>query len=314
MAFKNEDMPRFRREMKQELIDRRLSHGPSRTANNIKLERRISNFDGETCWLNSILQMILCAMDHNPYHHMFSTLGMELQRAQTQGLIDPRYMKLLLQSAEDARDGDSLNIMVGQQCARDALVILTQNREAWIDIYSLLYHTTRQTTTCLNCSAQSYCDNETLYTEHFCPEDNTNLKLFLERISNHSSSVEYFCNQCNIRGEASQKLQIKTEESSSFFAILLSRVEFNYTNQIHPCDDVRLIDCNGVPRDYTPLCVIEHRGGISDSADYTRHYLADVKNKMDGQWYHTSNATEPKKLSQSEVTKTGYIFLYMRKE
>ena len=92
MAFKNEDMPRFRREMKQELIDRRLSHGPSRTANSIKLERRISNFDGETCWLNSTLQMILCAMDHNPYHHMFSTLGMELQRAQTQGLIDPRYI------------------------------------------------------------------------------------------------------------------------------------------------------------------------------------------------------------------------------
>ena len=132
-------------------------------------------------------------------------------------------------------------------------------------------------------------------------------------ISNQGQTVPYRCDVCKNIGEAKQQLQIKTDESSFFFIVYLTRVDENYENQVRACDDIRLIDCDGIPRIYRPISVIHHRGGINSDSYYSRHYMADVRSKSDGSWYYTSDATIPKQISRDQVTKAGVVILYMRK-
>ena len=40
--------------------------------------------------------------------------------------------------------------------------------------------------------------------------------------------------------------------------------------------------------------------------------LADVKNKDTQKWFRTSDSDPPKDLTQSGLTKNGYIFLYKK--
>ena len=306
-------MAENRRIMKNELISGRLSNdNPQHESQGFK--RKISNFDGNTCWLNSTLQLILCGMDFFPYYQMHSSLGKELQSAQTLSLIDPTFTKFLLQSAVEDSSGQIQDIMTGQQCTRDALIILYEHRNLWPDVFRLLHHTTSQTTTCLSCGHSSFWDKEKLYTEHFCPLQDGNLNTYLEFHSNQGETIEDLtCYRCKATGLNKQQLQIKTEESSLFFLVLLSRVETNYSSKINATDDLTLLDSNGHPRIYSPLGIIHHRGGISDRNYSSRHYMCDIRSKKDMKWYYTSDSSPAKQLRLEEVTKAGVVILYMRK-
>ena len=68
------------------------------------------------------------------------------------------------------------------------------------------------------------------------------------------------CENCETRVDAKKQLQLKTEQSSAFFIVVLSREAQNYANEVTATDDLILIDSESVPRDYSPLSVVHHRG------------------------------------------------------
>ena len=56
------------------------------------------NADGETCWLNVLLQLLLWALDYDTAHALFSPMGKLLEKSQAQALIDSRDFKVLIQN------------------------------------------------------------------------------------------------------------------------------------------------------------------------------------------------------------------------
>ena len=306
-------MPEIRKRIKRELLENKISEDSLHIQRSMGYNRRISNHDGETCWLNSSLQMILTALDRSPNHSLTSRIGKELQVAQTQSLIDPRFMKFLIQDEIETNHSRYQHILTDEQCARDLLIILTENERSWIDLYSLLFHKRKQTIMCQNCGEESYHYINQLYAEVTLPEDNANLKSMLERDWNHGSEVEYRCEECNYRGLATKKHEIVTDESSGFFVVLMSRYEGNYDNRVSVTEEVTMMDSTSCPVRFSPVSVIYHVGGASYSVKSSRHYMCDVKSQKDDKWYKTSDSSIPTELEETGVTKAGFIVLYKRK-
>ena len=307
-------MVALRRHFRKELLDKSLVEDNIRSSLAI-FNRRIINFDGETCWLNVTIQMLLCAMDYSPHHTMYSTLGKELLSAQTQDCIDSRTIKFLLQSEIESNATRFQDILIGYQDTRDALIILGENSQSWPDVYDLIFHTTQSSVTCHSCESKSEGGAiiQKLYTEIICPDNNSNLKNELEKLFNQGEDIEYRCESCGILGSSTKKEQIITEGSSGYLVICVKRSEESYGNQLKATDDVNFIDSNGFPRTYTPISIIFHRGGIEPRAGSIRHYLCDVKSKYDQRWYRTSDESLPEVLDEPSVTKMGYVILYRQK-
>ena len=95
-SFSNSDMVSLRRLMRRELMEQSISEELLTQSINMKFSRKITNYDGETCWLNVLLQMLLSALDYDPARVFFSELGTMIQAAQTQPMIDSRDFKILI--------------------------------------------------------------------------------------------------------------------------------------------------------------------------------------------------------------------------
>ena len=312
--FKHNNMPDFRRQIKNELLTGRIQDDPCHHMDNSKYHRRISNHDSETCWLNSCIQLLLVALDYSPNFVMSSSLGKLLELAQSKTLIDPRPIKRLIQDELDSNSGRYQYILTEQQCARDLLIILGEKEETWRDVHNLVWQTCKQTITCQNCQAESFSYATQLYSEVSCPEDNVSLKNFLENNFNGvGEDLEYLCGSCKVRGIAKQSFQLVTEASSSYFVVCLKRSEENYSNRVIATHDITLVDSNNHPRVYTPLSIIYHQGGVEHDVRSVRHYMCDLKDVKNDKWFHTSDASEPKLLKTQQVTKNGFIVLYKRK-
>ena len=278
--------------------------------------RRISNFDGETCWLNVILQMMLCLLDYIPHQILVSPLGKMLRLAQSQSFIDSREIKRHIQEEINRNSIRDQQIFTEQQCARDALVLLTENKElSWPDVYDMMHHVTKSSVTCQACHSESQDGARTdqLYAELDCPKNNTSMKETLETLYNHGEQIAYTCDTCKHVGPATKHEKIITEKSSNFLALLIKRIGTSYGYKFKATDDVTLLDSNNCPRVYTPISIIHHRGGFEPSPDSVRHYLCDVKFHDNLQWYRTNDALEAKLLDEKDVTRRGYIILYRRK-
>ena len=195
------------------------------------------------------------------------------------------------------------------------MIIITENKDKWTDIYNLLSHSIRQTITCRNCKNESHTFKEQLYSEVWCPEDAVSLKTFLENNFNKGEIIkEYLCDACNVRGEATQSFQPVTEVSSSYFMVQLTRNVDNYSNRVVATEDINLLDSNGCPRTFTPICIIHHRGGVEYNMNTVRHYMCDIRSHLDKKWYFTSDATAIRPVQEEDVSNKCFIVLYKRKK
>ena len=279
--FSSRDMPNIRRKIAIELHERQLSREEAMIPMAGNFQRKISNFDGETCWFNSILQLILNAFDHERIKSpMNSMLGLMLKNHQMETLIDPRPLKNLIQHELDTSAERYQQILHKQQCSRDALIILTENRDRWMDVFCSLYHTIRHTSICQNCSNEYSMDTDQLYYEIFCPENNTSLKMMLENTFNREEPVDFNCELCLTRGKANLRNRVVPEASSEFLIIQVKRVHNNYNNEVEGTGTVNLLDPAGVPHIYTPIAIIHHRGGFGLSVRTLRHYICVMFSKM----------------------------------
>ena len=199
-------------------------------------DRRFLNKDAETCWVNSALQCFINGLDYLNEVTFDSSLGLELIKYQKQKLIDAFPFKLLLQQLinENPNTTHRMNIVSGQQCARDFLIILSENPEFVADVFHCFKHTVMQITSCTKCGIENVHVQTHLYDEILCPEDNTLLSDELKKKYNESETIENFnCEDgCNIRTSFKKNTKIVAGQSSEFLIIVLSRVIYDTFNII----------------------------------------------------------------------------------
>ena len=252
------------------------------------------------------------------WHENFLLRSRDIQNlAQSINFIDPTKIKILLQDEINSNlRKEQRNILIGQQCARDLFIILSEHQANWLDLYTMFHHVTLQTVYCPHCNHESRYKSSDLYRELSCPPDGTKLRNFVQLQFNSSESVEFFCEDgCKKKGMFKKKIQIVSKESSTFLIVVLTRgiagSMNNYNNRVTATDDVTIHDSENESKTYSPIAVVEHEGRVTKSGNSEGHYVCDVKNEEN--WYKTNDESIPKLIPKNKVTKYGYVILYKRK-
>ena len=63
---------------------------------------------------------------------------------------------------------------------------------------------------------------------------------------------------------------------------------------------------------YEAISVVEFNGTLSPTGDSVGHYICDVKDSTSSTWFKTNDDKHPVPISNSEVSKYGYIVLFKR--
>ena len=229
-----------------------ISSPDSETEDNQIFKRRIMNPDMATCWLNSCLQLLLSAMDHQlPDIHFNSELGTELRNLQINasgGYLDPTGVKNIIVTCEDTRialrlselqaeifhpddlerqsrlvESFRLDLSKGQQCVRDFFVALNQNLVNWPDVYNLFSFEIVTSTTCQRCKNLSQSETLQIYEEMQVPVDQSNSKFHIEEFFNGSTTVESNCRRCKEVGPGERRTRLKSCRESKFIILIFSR-------------------------------------------------------------------------------------------
>ena len=224
-----------------------------KSTSNQVFQRRFENPDMATCWLNSCLQLVLCAMDQDSEDQTFnSELGTELKKLQLNpsgGSLDPTIVKDIIIMSEDIRIATQLselqanilnqeefeqrsqliksfrlNLGMGQQCVRDFFVALKQNLLDWPDVYNYFAFQMINSTTCSKCGRISQSESIQIYEEMEVPQDQSKLKQSVEEFFNGSTFVDSFCEDgCKFRGVGIRRTELKSTRDSRFIILILSR-------------------------------------------------------------------------------------------
>ena len=232
-----------------------ISPRPS-TENQI-FRRRFKNPDMATCWLNSCLQLLLCAMDQKKDEEFNSELGTELKNLQTnqsQDCLDPTIVKDIIVTCEDTRiatrlseisqdmnkeemerqirriQSCRLDLRAGQQCVRDFFVALQENLVNWPDIYCFFAFQVVNSTKCLNCSKISASEATMMYEELEVPSDESSLRIGIEQFFNGAEIVDHHCNEgCKKHGYGEKRTTLKSIKDTKFIILILKRAVFSET-------------------------------------------------------------------------------------
>ena len=216
--------------------------------------RRFRNVDLSTCWLNSVLQLILNAFDYSalPPGSFTSELGQEVLKlinSDQANALDPSQVKNVLISTEDTRialriseveenieDSDILkqsvdnikslrfNMLSGQQCIRDLFMCLGENQSSWPDIASNFVIRTHFSSVCCSCNGTVQWEKEQLYLEIQVPPDGADLNSSLEDYFNTSDLVGRQCDDaCKKFVLAESRNQLTLASQTKFILVILSR-------------------------------------------------------------------------------------------
>ena len=318
-SFTQQDMPGLRKQFKRELIQKTLINNTISTiqGQQQQFDRRCLNTRKDSCWINSMIQMILAGLDHLDDLNLSSALGLQLMMSQSEMIIDPLPYKMLLQNERDKNPmyDTSESIVANQQDAREMIRTLSmdKNNEAWFDISSLLQITLLETFTCWHCEYTTEKELEPLLnTEINVPSNGIRIKNVIQQMFNDPEDYpERRCDNGCIG--ASKQNQIITERSSPFLMVFINRRESNASNLNDLTDDLQLIDSNNIPRAYELIAAVQHIGRITEFGAEGGHYICDVKCYRDGVFYRTDDEKRPTILKRTEISRRGYIILYKRK-
>ena len=325
LAFSNSDMPALRKLMKMEILQGRLSAPRSipTALNNqpvTQFNRRFLNPNSDSCWINSMIQMILTAMDHSDDLNFKSALGIQLTMIQFETVVDPKPFKVLLQNEKEKYStyDSSENIVYNQQDAKEFVSTLSlyKENEAWNDVCNMIQHKLLETFTCMQCEHKTQRVLEAqLFQTIELPPNNIKLKRSIQKCFNDSDEYpekRWDDHESDCVG-ATRKVQIITKESSSLLMININRDERSVRNRNDASDDLILVDDKSIPRTFELIAAVEHIGNITSEGADQGHYICDVKYHADKKWYRTDDEKMPKLIEKQKVTKRPYILLYRRK-
>ena len=215
--------------------------------------RKFQNIDLTSCWLNSCLQLILCAFDHSRTQETFtSELGLELvqlQQDETSQSINSTNVKFIMVTAEDTRiatriselsmeiydpivmenrthdiENMRLNLISGQQCVRDFFLCLNENFTNWPDVFFCFGFEITHSTKCCKCQNVYQSETNQMYVELQVPPDNSSLSSCVEEYFNSSSLVGKFCeNGCQSFVQAEKSSTLTRIADTEFIVLILTR-------------------------------------------------------------------------------------------
>ena len=313
-------------------------------------QRRIINPDLETCWLNSCLQLVLTALDSEEIiSETGSILWLNLiwlQGKDASVPLDPSDVKQAIIFTERERiskrniapsralfdlgnlpgfNNEEFHVRrIGQQDCKDFFYCIDVNRDDWPDVFDLFSVKTLSETECCTCghiSRQEVSADERTLISLSCPTSESNMKEFLEDQVNGFEDVEDWRdeNGCGKLGIGRRRTRIMNIDETDYIIFMLDRLQVlddqlhivNTKVNVHPEEEVDIIDKDKKVGKFLPIAIIHHSGSIIGQT--TRgHYQADVRNKETGCWFRTSDNDPPKKLNANGLTKKGYIYLYKK--
>ena len=295
--------------------------------------RRFQNPDMATCWLNACLQLLLNGIDHFPYPPNFtSPLGRELfTLRRSVHDLDPTRVKEIIMAEERARkqrnpSAQFLDLASGQQCVRDFFLALSENEQAWPDVFDLFKFQLTEETRCGNrrCNKlNSSTHRPQIHLEMEVPAMNTDLSQRLDEELNTSLTVEgYHCEVedggCGKRLDAQHSTMVHSITDKNFLIVVLRRVreglhgrEIN-NDVISATDDVQIIDKAGNVGKYRPIAVIDYSGRMTGEGNTRGHYLCDIQTR-EGHWFRTNDNLRPVYIQAETVTKRAAVVLYYKR-
>ena len=63
---------------------------------------------------------------------------------------------------------------------------------------------------------------------------------------------------------------------------------------------------------YEVVSVIEFQGSLTALGQSEGHYICDVKERSNGQWFRTNDNDNPISIEAKDVSKSAYVVLYKR--
>ena len=309
-------------------------------------QRRIINPDAETCWLNSCLQLVLTALDFKdvicPTGSVLWQNLLWLQGKDSSVVLDPTDVKQTILYTERERVvrrgvapshtlfdlGNSRRELrmdrIGQQDCKDFFFCLDENRESWTDVFNLFKIKTLSETECSSCghsSRQKVSGNERTFITLTCPNEEVDMKDYLEDQMNSFNVVEDWRDEdgCGNQAEGRLRTRISNIEDTNYVIFVLERLTriderlriMRTKVNVNQNELVHLMDIEGKFGIFEPIAIIHHSGYVVGQTTQG-HYRADVKNNTTRDWFRTSDNDPPENLSAKGLTEMGYIFLYRR--
>ena len=118
-----------------------------------------------------------------------------------------------------------MNFDDGQQCARDFFICLAQNKENWLDIYTIFNYSTTILTQCTLCKNETITNTrEELYLEIDTPENNTRLNETIENYFTLGELVDYHCTSCKKNIIARKRITLVNIKEMKYLIVILQRV------------------------------------------------------------------------------------------
>ena len=324
----------------------------SRKRKALTKQRCFLNPDGESCWLNTVLQMILTALDsENSLSDRGSLLWrllVSLKKSCTTRSLNPMDVKKLLIKTDIERlkcnnlpksfsafglpetnefdltkSSEQLSSKrIGQQDCQDFFRCLNTNRDSWPDVSNLFSISTVTETKCDNCNSivqRESIEGELYLTLNFSPHFNMSMNDHLKvHFDSYAEEIKDRRDEegCGKKCKAWRRTRLADVQQTNYILIFVNRFHPGIIHKtefyVEKNSKINITDVKGNAANFIPLAILHYEGSIQDDGSTLGHYRADVKHIESGQWYRTSDNEEPECLGSKELSNQGTVFLYKR--
>ena len=250
------------------------------------MQRTFINFDGETCWLNSNLQLLLTVLDFEENvrsngSKLWNQLVLMHQEV-TSSPLDPQLIKETIIETERKRiSRDNVlphlrlfalgpNIKeeentvkrrrrIGQQDAKDFYYCLDENSGSWLDVFNLFKIKTITKTVCSSCKYESIqqaeLNSENTSISLTCPFSNVDFKAYVEEQMNQYEVVQGWKDQVGCGKISSRKVmkRIYNISERKYIVIIIHRLmRFGNSVEINNTE-IRI-------QENVPICLVDQNG------------------------------------------------------
>ena len=250
------------------------------------MQRTFINFDGETCWLNSNLQLLLTVLDFEenvrPNGSKLWNQLVSMHQDVTSLPLDPQFIKETIIETEGKRiSRDNVlphlrcfalgpNIKeektavkrrrrIGQQDAKDFYYCLDENSGSWLDVFNLFKIKTITKTVCSSCNYESIqqaeFNSENTSISLTCPFSNVDFKAYVEEQMNQYEVVQGWKDQVGCGKISSGKVikRIYNISERKYIVIIIHRLmRFGNSIEINNTE-IRI-------QENVPICLVDQNG------------------------------------------------------
>ena len=226
--------------------------------------------------------------------------------------------------ARNAKSSRSDTERFAQQDCRDFFVCLKQNMEEWLDLYLIFKANIYSSILCTACNQISEkTPEDELVNCIDCPDQNMKMDTLTHNFFNSPEILSYNHDQkdggCGNAHEGHKSRRIDNIKEQEFIIFCVTRLKqelgkkqtINKT-ELEVTATIEIIDRDNEDEcvQFKPIAVITHLGNVDEGNETQGHFIADIFNIKTQKWVRTSDSDQPRNIEFSQISKTGYIYLY----